>query len=72
MKVYFDRNKSIKYIDCTSAEFIEIQDFSNLQTWVDLADIPEALGDTIEQRINRYIELKKKGIIIVNSSKQNG
>lgn len=72
MKVYFNRLGNIDHVDCTSAEFIELQDGNNLLTWVDLADIPECLGETIEERIKLWVELKKKGIIIENIKKHHG
>ena len=72
MKVYFNRLGNIDHVDCTSTEFIELQDGNNLLTWVDLADIPECLGETIEERIKLWVELKKKGIIIENTKKHHG
>lgn len=72
MKVYFNRLGNIDHVDCTSAEFIELQDGNNLLTWVDLANIPKCLGETIEKRVELWLELKKTGIIIENTKRHHG
>lgn len=36
--------------------------------WVDLSKIPGGLGKTLDERINKWLEYKKKGVMIVNSN----
>lgn len=62
MRVHVDRNNKIKYIDCTSDEFLEIQDLFTDKIFTKL---PCELGDSIEERILKYIELKEKGYILI-------
>lgn len=69
MKVYFNRIGNVDHIDCTSIEFIEIQNNSNIWMWLDLAQLPKCLGETIPERVAMYLELKKKGIILQNTEK---
>jgi hypothetical protein len=62
MKVYIERNNKIKHIDCTSTEFLEIQ---HLFTDHVFTKLPRELGETIEERILRYMDLKEKGYILI-------
>lgn len=63
MELHFNNKGDLDYIDCDTKEFIEIQTaFNNI---ISLDMIPKKLGKTTRERIHRYLDLRRKGYIII-------
>lgn len=45
----------------------EINDFSNLITYINIDSIPEKLGKSLRERVIRYLDLRKKGYLIIKT-----
>lgn len=45
----------------------EINDFSNLITYINIDSIPEKLGKSLRERIIKYLDLRKKGYLIIKT-----
>lgn len=61
MKLYLKNNPSVDYIEGTPEEMNAI-----ISQWVDLASIPEILGSSIQERLQKYLELRDSGILLVD------
>lgn len=45
----------------------EINDFSNLITYINIDSIPEKLGKSLRERIIKYLDLRKKEYLIIKT-----
>lgn len=45
----------------------EINDFSNLITYINIDSIPEKLGKSLRERVIKYLDLRKKGYLIIKT-----
>lgn len=60
MKLYLKNNPNIDYIEGTPEEMNAV-----ISQWVDLASVPKILGDSVGERIQKYLELRDSGILLV-------
>ena len=60
MKLYLKNNPNIDYIEGTPEEMNEI-----ISQWTDLASIPEILGASLPERLQKYLDLRDSGILLV-------
>lgn len=61
MKI-FVINKNSEIIDT-----VEIEDSSNLTTYVNIKRLPKKLGASLKDRVLKYLELRKRGYLIINT-----
>ena len=61
MKLYLKNNPSVDYIEGTPEEMNAI-----ISQWVDLASIPEILGSSMPERLQKYLDLRDRGILLVD------
>ena len=45
----------------------EINDFSNLITYINIDSVPEKLGKSLRERAIKYLDLRKKGYLIIKT-----
>ena len=45
----------------------EINDFSNLITYINIDSIPKKLGKSLRERVIKYLDLRKKGYLIIKT-----
>ena len=45
----------------------EINDFSNLITYINIDSVPEKLGKSLRERVIKYLDLRKKGYLIIKT-----
>lgn len=65
MKAYFE-NDQIAYVEGTPEE---MQRFLPNGPWVDLSTLPTLLGDTLSERLEKYLEYKDAGILLIDSTR---
>ena len=60
MKLYLKTIPNIDYIEGTPEEMNAI-----ISQWVDVASIPEILGASLSERLQKYLDLRDNGILLV-------
>lgn len=63
MKAFFENDK-ISYVEGTPEE---MKRFLPNGPWVDLSTLPSLLGDTVSERLEKFLEYKDRGILLVES-----
>lgn len=63
MKAFFENDK-IDYVEGTPEE---MKRFLPNGPWVDLSTLPSLLGDTLSERLEKFLEYKDRGILLVES-----
>lgn len=63
MKAFFENDK-IAYVEGTPEE---MQRFLPNWPWVDFSALPSLLGDTVAERLEKFLAYKDKGVLLVDS-----
>lgn len=63
MKAFFENDK-IAYVEGTPEE---MKRFLTNETWVDLSTLPSLLGDTLSERLEKFLAYKDRGVLLVES-----
>lgn len=45
----------------------EINNFSNLITYIDINSVPNKLGKSLRERVRKYLDLREKGYLIIKT-----